>query len=212
MRKKVNTFSQSIAYHIEDNRSIYIFVTVLFLMGVIFGAIIVNSLSLSQKTDLHTYINQFFGQVAQGEFANSTSMFIQSYAHYIKYIGLMWILGLTIIGVPVILILLFIKGIVVGFTVGFLVSQMGITGFFLSFVSILPQNIIIVPAFIVVSAVSINFSLKMVRQLFIKRSHDTIFHHFLRYSAFILCVCAILAIASGFEAYVSPNLMKWIIK
>lgn len=212
MKKRAGTFGQSIAYHIDENRSIYIFTIVLFLIGVIFGAIIVNSLGLTQKSDLHNYLNQFFGQVAEGQFASSSSMFIQSFAHYAKYIGLMWILGLTIIGVPVILILLFIKGIVVGFTVGFLVNQMGMSGFFLSFVAILPQNILLVPAFIVVATVAISFSLKMVKQQFIKRNNGPIFHHFLRYSLFILCIMAILVIASSFEAFISPNLMKWVIK
>jgi stage II sporulation protein M len=36
--------------------------------------------------------------------------------------------------------MVFLKGIVVGFTVGFLVNQMGINGFFLSFVSVLPAK------------------------------------------------------------------------
>ena len=57
----------------------------------------------------------------------------------------------------VILILLFIKGMVVGFTVGFLVSQMGWQGFMLAFVSILPQNLIIIPVFIIMAALSVIF-------------------------------------------------------
>jgi stage II sporulation protein M len=158
MRRRPVGIGQNIAFHIEENRSIYIFTTVLFLMGIIFGAIIVNSLSLGQRHDLHIYLNQFFGQVAKGELADSAAMFSQSFAHYVKYIGLMWVLGLTIIGLPIILILLFIKGVVVGFTVGFLVNQLGLNGFFLSFASVLPQNFVLVPAFIVVATASVAFS------------------------------------------------------
>lgn len=134
-----NKLSQTLLYHIEDNKAIYLFTIILFLIGIIFGAIVVNSLSLTQKNDLFMYLQQFFGQVSNGHLAESSAIFSQSFAHYAKYVGLMWILGLSIIGLPVILILLFLKGVVVGFTVGFLVNQMGMTGFFLSFVSVLPQ-------------------------------------------------------------------------
>ncbi|MGO4888303.1 stage II sporulation protein M [Anaerobacillus sp. MEB173] len=202
---------QAISYHIEDNRSLYLFTIVLFLMGVIFGAIVVNSLSLTHKYDLYMYLSQFFGQVADGHFANSAAMFSQSFAHYAKYVGMMWLLGLSIIGLPIILILLFLKGLMVGFTVGFLVNQMGMPGFVLSFVSIMPQNFIIVPAFIIVGTASVAFSLKMIRHQFIKKSHEPIFQQLLRYSLLILCIGALLSIASAFEAYVSPALMKLIV-
>lgn len=211
MRRRASNFTQMVAYHIEENRSIYIFTIVLFLMGIIFGAIIVNSLSLSQRNDLHIYLNQFFGQVAEGQLADSRAMFSQSFAHYVKYVGLMWVLGLTIIGLPVILILLFIKGVVVGFTVGFLVNQLGMSGFLLSFASVMPQNFLLVPAFIVIATAAVSFSLKMVRHQFIKRIHEPIFQQFLRYSALVLCIGAILAIASAFEAYVSPTLMRMVV-
>ena len=75
-------------------------------------------------------------------------MFSKVFFHNIKYMGVIWILGISIIGLPVMLILLFLKGMVIGFTVGFLVNQMGWSGFLLSFVSVLPQNIFIIPVFL----------------------------------------------------------------
>lgn len=105
--------------HLQENRTLYAFVCVLFLMGVIFGAIIVNSLSPNQKQDLYTYLSRFFVQASEGGFASKSDMLFQSFGHYLKYMGLMWLLGLSVIGLPVILIMLFLKGVVMGFTVGF---------------------------------------------------------------------------------------------
>ena len=156
MRKK--QLPLSYARHFQENSSIYLFVTVLFLMGIIFGAIVVNSLTLDQKEDLYFYLNRFFGQVKSGEVASSVEMFQQSFFHNVKYLGLIWILGIAIIGLPVVLILLFLKGMVIGFTVGFLVNQMGLSGFALSFVSVMPQNIFLIPAFLILSAASVAFS------------------------------------------------------
>ncbi|WP_102345689.1 stage II sporulation protein M [Bacillus sp. Marseille-P3661] len=202
----------SVIIHLRENSSIYLFTTVLFLIGVIFGAIIVNSLNFLQKEDLYYYLSRFFGQVSNGEFANSALMFKQSFMHYAKYVGLMWILGLSIIGLPIILILLFLKGVVVGFTVGFLVNQIGWYGFLLSFVSVMPQNIILVPAFIFLGAAAITFSLKMIRQQFVKKVNDPIFPHFVRYSLLMSGILLIIGLASMFEAYVSPTLMKSVVE
>lgn len=201
-------FSLFIANHIKEQATIYLFVIILFIMGVIFGAIIVNSMNLTQKEDLYYYLTLFFGQVSDGKLASSFEMFKQSFFHNIKYLGFMWILGISIIGLPIIFIMLFLKGMVIGFTVGFLVNQMKLGGFMLSFVSILPQNLLLIPVFIMVGAQAANFSLKLIRQLFVKRLNDQPFRMFARYSTALLVIAAAVLFASIFEGYISPILMK----
>ncbi len=46
--------------HIQENSSLYIFNAVLLLMGVIFGAILVNSLQINQKTRFIILFTTFF--------------------------------------------------------------------------------------------------------------------------------------------------------
>ena len=148
--KKKSVVQNAVMKHINEHSSLYVFITVLFLMGVIFGAIVVNSLSFTQKEDLFYYLSQFFGQVSKGN-CNDNDIFIQSISITANILASCGFLGISVIGLPVILILLFIKGMVVGFTVGFLVNQMGWRGFYLAFVSILPQNIFIIPVFIMMA-------------------------------------------------------------
>ncbi|PYZ98510.1 stage II sporulation protein M [Alteribacter lacisalsi] len=202
---------RAIAMHLEENRSIYVFSIVLLMMGVIFGAVIVNSLNVNQKNDLFTYLTQFFGQVEQGELAAPQTVFSQSFSYYAKYLGLMWFLGLSVIGLPVILVMLFLKGLVVGFTVGFLVSQMGADGFFLAFVTVFPQNVFLVPVFIITAAVSISFSLKICRQI-IRKGYEPIFKHFTAYSLFLLFTGAFITLIAVYEAYVSPVLLRSVVQ
>lgn len=209
MKKKM--YQNIVATHFREHSSIYLFVIVLFLMGVIFGAVVVNSLSFSQKEDLFYYLSQFFGQVSNGKVATSGDLLIQSFFHNSKFIGLMGILGISIIGLPVILILLFMKGMVVGFTVGFLVNQMGWNGFLLSFVSVLPQNLIIIPIFIVTATVAVNISLKMIRRQFMKKISEPILPMLGKYMVLFFIAGLFLALAAAIEAYLSPSLMKAVI-
>jgi stage II sporulation protein M len=209
MKKRM--YQNVAASYFREHSSIFVFVVMLFLMGVIFGAIVVNSMSYSQKQDLFYYLSQFFGEVSNGKVAESNDLFLQSFFHNSKFIGLMWVLGISIIGLPIILILLFIKGMVVGFTVGFLVNQMSWKGFMLAFVSILPQNLIIIPVFIIMAVMSMSFSLLMIKKQFMKKYGQPIMPIFKRYIfAFIIAVLFISA-ASGIEAFLSPGLMKTIV-
>ncbi|CEG27727.1 stage II sporulation protein M [Bacillus sp. B-jedd] len=206
MKKRLN---QSVAAaYFGEHSSIFLFVSILFMMGVIFGAVIVNSMSFTQREDLFYYLSQFFGQIANGKTEASRDIFFQSLLHNSKFIILMWVLGISIIGLPVILVLLFIKGMVVGFTVGFLVSQMGWNGFIFAFVSIFPQNVFIIPVFIMMSAVSVVFSLKMIRRQFFKKYGQPILPLFGRYFLFLAAAILLLSAASAVEAFLSPGFMK----
>ncbi len=183
-------------------------------MGVIFGAIVVNSLSFAQKEDLYLYLGKFFTEIEGGRMTSSEDMFRQSFLHNVKSLGILWLLGISIIGLPLIFVLVFMKGVVVGFSVGFLVNQMGWSGFLLSFVSILPQNIIIIPAFIFIGAVSASFSITLIRKIFMRGQTSMqlpMIPFFSRYVVFLVAAIAVITVAAGVEAYLSPSLMETVI-
>ncbi|MGG4168557.1 stage II sporulation protein M [Rossellomorea vietnamensis] len=213
MRKKMSN-SNPLVQHVQAHSSIYLFIITLFLMGIIFGAIVVNSLSFAQKEDLYFYLSKFFSEMEDGSMTSAEELFRQSFLHNVKYLGLMWLLGISIIGLPLIFVLLFMKGVVVGFSVGFLVNQMGWSGFLLSFVSVLPQNIIIIPAFIFIGAISANFSLTLIRKIFMRHTSSLQFQMipFLsRYVIFMVVAIGIVTVAASIEAYLSPTLMEAVI-
>ncbi|MBO8176679.1 stage II sporulation protein M [Aeribacillus pallidus] len=210
MRKRFR--NQPLLEHMNEHAAIYVFVMILFFMGILFGAIVVNSLSFSQKEDLFYYLNEFFGQVSDGKVAASEDLFRLSFLHNAKYLGLMWMLGISIIGLPIILILLFLKGLVVGFSVGFLVHQMGWKGFMLSFATVLPQNLFIIPLFIFMSAVAVGFSLQLIKKIVQRPSYSiSFFPLFVKYVFCLIIAFVGITLASSIEAYLSPALMKAVI-
>lgn len=109
-------------------------------------------------------------------------------------------------------VLLYVKGLVVGFSVGFLVNQIGVKGLILASLSIAPQNLIVIPVYIIAGTLSMIFSLKLLNKLFSKRSTGPAFQPFGKYllSFGFLLVAAI--IASGVEAYVANGSMEAFIK
>lgn len=201
----------SVAGHLDAHRATYIFTIVLLLMGVIFGAIIVNSMSFQQKNDLYAYLTLFFNEAGKGGFANAGDIFTQSFAYYSKMLGFIWLLGLSVIGLPVIFILLFIKGLMVGFTVGFLVDQMGFEGFLFAFSAVFPQNVFLIPLFILAAAAATNFSVRLWRQI-VRRGYEPVYEAFVSYTLFLVFIGVSLVLVAVFEAFVSPKVMQFVIE
>lgn len=202
---------QTLQQKIKENSSLYLFTIVLFMMGVGFGAVVVNSIGLTQKQDLFMYMNQFFQEVKTNNIAEPMLAFQNSLGNYFKYIGFLWILGLSIIGIPVILIMVFLKGVMVGFTVGFLVDQMHWQGFSFALVSVLPQNLIVVPVIIIIATSALSFSMRMIQNRLKKQSGVPVYYHLISYSVLILIMLGATVVAAGIEAFISPNLMRQII-
>lgn len=194
--------------HVQEHSSLYIFHSVLFLMGVIFGAILVNSLSLTQKEDLFYFLQEFFGQLRQGEILYARDVFIHSFQYNSKFLGLMWILGISMIGLPIIMLLLFVKGMVIGFSVGFLVQQMGWHGFFMALFSVLPQNVIIIPLYIAGAVITVSFSMQMIKKLFVKSMFQPFAPLFIQYCMLFGVSLIFLAVAAFIEGYITPYFMR----
>ncbi|MGC5324463.1 stage II sporulation protein M [Brevibacillus sp. SYSU BS000544] len=203
---------QTIRNFMKENQSLYVFTVVLITMGVIFGAVIVNSLSLEQKQELFGFLQYFFRNIDQNGIADPNQQFQQAMGYYVKTVGIMWIFGLSIIGVPMILLLLFLKGIVIGFTVGFLVNQFQWDGVLFALAGVLPQNMLVIPAFVIIGVAGIAFSLRLIKTRLISNNRGPILPYFFSYSMLVLVMFGILTLAALFESYISPSIMQYVIK
>jgi len=198
---------QTIQTYAREHQSLYWFTIVLFTMGIIFGAVLVNSLPLSQKQELYGFLQYFFNSLSQQGIPETSTHFQQSFGYYAKTVAIMWVLGLSIIGLPMILLMLFLKGVVVGFTVGFLVNQLQWQGVTFAMMGILPQNLLVVPALFIIGVSGISFSLRLIKTRLVSK-RDDIMPHFIGYTVLVMCMLGVLTMAALFETFVSPRLMQ----
>lgn len=205
--KRKSPLRYSIHHHLQNQKSLYLFVTVLFMMGVVFGSIIVNTLDPAQKEGLLHYLGHFFDGLKQDSIAESKVVFQHALGDQLKTIGIMWILGLSVIGIPILIIFIFLKGMVIGFTVGFLVNQLSWQGLWFAFVSVVPQNLLVIPAFIIVAVSGIHFSIALVKNRLIHH-RGTIYPQFVSFSIVVTAMAIVMLIAAFVESYLSPIIMK----
>lgn len=187
---------------------IYAFLVVVFIMGAVAGSIAVHTLSEQQKEELLTYLQGFFRSL--GADANVTPEAVVRHSLFdnvAKTVGLVWLLGLSIIGVPLIVAIVFLRGFMLGFSIAFFVSEMVYRGLALAIVSIVPHNLIIVPAILLSAGAALSFSLAALVTLFGRRGYN-MYRQFL--STTLLCIVAGICLvgAALVEAYVTPILIQ----
>ncbi|QZY56823.1 stage II sporulation protein M [Crassaminicella profunda] len=195
--------------HIQGNGILYFFVCMFFIIGISSGAFTVKALADYQKQELISYMRDFF-HILSNKPIDASSVLKQSLMNNLQTAALIWVLGITVIGMPLILLLVAIRGLIIGFTVGFLVEQLGVKGILFSFISIFPQNLIIIPSIIVIAVIGIGFSKMLVRNRLNKsyNTNNSTFRQFILYSTINASIFFFIILGCIIEAYVTPVFMK----
>ncbi|MFZ5965824.1 MAG: stage II sporulation protein M [Bacillota bacterium] len=195
--------------HIQGNILIYFIVIMFFVIGISSGAFTVKALSATHKQELIGYLKSFFQLLSDNEF-EELAILKQSLLNNLQSGALIWILGVTVIGIPLILLLIAVRGFIIGFTVGFLVENIGLKGFLFSLVSIVPQNLFIIPGLIIIAVIAISFSTMVIKNRLNKTQKQNIFSQFVLYSMIIFFLFLIIGVGCIVEAYITPIFMKMI--
>ncbi|HEX7056082.1 MAG TPA: stage II sporulation protein M [Bacilli bacterium] len=200
-------WQSGLSVYLRDHLTLYLFVSVLFVMGVIFGSLMVNGLSLEQRQDLENFLGSFV-HASQGNERDAQALFFDSFGSYFRWIILIFVLGLSVIGLPLILLLDFLKGVLVGFSVGFLIGQYSWRGIVIALTAIAPQNMVAIPAILIGSVTALSFSLHLINNRLLKRK-STIGKPFVAYVSVTVFLLMVMVLAALFETYVSPVLLNW---
>jgi len=201
-------FRQRINGYLKANIVTYFFIILIFIIGVVVGALAVRTLPDEQKSQLIGYLHIFFTGLTQegrisitGENIITSVMFTNG-----KTILLMWILGFTIVGIPFVLFILFTRGFIIGFTVGFLVNEYVMRGLLFAFASVLPHNFFAIPAILIMGVSATKFSLMLVR----RKTYNKInlWYEAAGYSIISMAALIMVLFAALLEVYISPVFMK----
>ncbi len=192
--------------HIRTFLFLYIVVLIFFIAGISAGAFTVDALGEDQKGELVSYFQGFFN-VLDKEPVYSGEVFRQSLVNNMQFVILIWFLGITVIGAVFILMIVGIKGFIIGFSVGFLAEEMGLRGFLFALAAILPQNLLIVPGIIAAGVMGIGFSWTLVRRRK-SRHRKSFFNELLIYSLNMVVALITVFVGTCIEGYITPVFMK----
>ncbi|OEH85689.1 stage II sporulation protein M [Desulfuribacillus stibiiarsenatis] len=202
----ISRIFQSTHRFVSNHILIFIFLLVLFSISILFGTLVVQALQSNQKNELYMYFNSFIKYSHQHQLSTNQILW-EALGQNIKFIGLLWILGLSVIGLPFIILVVFVKGFSIGFTTTFLLEQYSYQGMKLALGAILPQNLIMVPVTILVGVSGIVFSIQLIQNRIVQAG-EPLFSKFLQYILIMVISIVLVLLASMYEAYLAPYFYK----
>ena len=190
MKRKVFT-----SKYLRKQKKIYYILIGLAIIGIIFGLLFIFLISNENKSLLNTRIKDFFDNDID-IFKN----FFKCLFNNLILILIVWILGISIIGIPLILIILFLKSFIFGFSISSLISTFGVNGLLISLFHIVISKSIYLIILILMSFYSISFSIKLLKSFFTKKSVDfkESIRKYIKVLLLSLVVCFIISIYEGF--------------
>lgn len=194
---------------ILPSKKINYFVVTILLFGVISGSIFLVILDSGDKSgtvlQIQTFISNLSNNKVDGGLALRSSLII----NYI-FVGLIWGLGLSIIGIIFNIFLTYIKGFVVGFSVASIFVTYNYKGILMALLYLFPHQILNVIVVCVLTIYSIMFSLNLLEIIVTKKVKKN-YNMLKRYVVILLFSIIISFISSLLEVYLFPNLLKIII-
>lgn len=184
----------------------YLFLTIITLIGIVSGILFILFISKADKSLVSDELNVFITNIKDNKLNYFSSLINSIFSNFIYFI-IIWILGISIIGIPVIVFLLFLKGFIFGFSVSSLIYKFGFKGFLISLGYNLPHNLIMLVLYILISFYAVRFSVKLFRMLFLKENIN-LRPYFKRYNQVMLICVLISVLCSLFEIFISPILIN----
>jgi len=205
----LTSLRQNLVAYFRVNLALYFFIILLFVVGVVFGALAVKTLGEEQKAELITYLQVFFQGLNKGQATGvDTGLVVkQAVFNNIKTVVIIWLLGITVIGVPVILFIVFTRGFVVGFTVGFLVDEYLLRGVAFAIAAVIPHNFLVLPAVIISAVSGVSFSLLIIKKRF-RHHRVNLTQEFMSYTGLSFIMLLIIITGGMVEGYITPVFMK----
>lgn len=201
---------QRLGTYFYRRRALYAAVTLVLAAGVLFGAIAAMSADEGARADLDRHVGQLVttSTVLPDPVVVLRSAFVgPGGALYV--IGTIAVLGLSIIGAPLALAVLFWRGFTFGFATGFVVQGHAWRGALLVMAGLVPRHSLLFPALIVATASSLGFAGQSLKVLFGSRP-GTMRGPAAKTVVMWTGSAVLLLLASLLEAYVTPTLLDWV--
>ena len=126
-----------------------------------------------------------------------------------RQIAILWVLGVTIIGIPFIYILIGVRGFITGFTSGFIIEYLGLKGVLFSAMTILPKELIIIPCLIALGVNGINFSMGIIKNKSNKdENKNSLKMNFFAYCFVTLTFSTLIFFGIFVESYIVPVFIR----
>ena len=188
------------------NKKLLYCILIVTIVGVIAGSLFVTILKDVDKASVTNSLESFITEINNNEINYGMSL-KSSLITNISLVLLIWLLGISIIGLPIIIFIYFIKAFSLGFTISSILINFKLKELIYSFIYIFPHNIINLFVYAIVSIYSIIYSFKLINSFFNKAQID--FKPIIEKNKYVLLISILVVLLTSlYGTYIMPYVFK----
>lgn len=181
-------------------------VSILFIMGIVFGVLAAAFLEVGQRQELLRYLDH---GLHSNSYLSRSVYTRQTIMANVQTVFFLFFMGISVIGVPLALLLVFTRGFILGFSSGFLLQTMGLKGLAISLMGILPHNILLIPGLLLMVVALIDCAVALTKLRF-TRKPVLLGEELMKCVCLTMLVLVIVVVAGLIQGYATPVLTVWI--
>ena len=193
---------------IKKEKNILIFILITFFLGLILGSLFINFITEDDKKLLVEQLELFLSNVKN---LTKDVFGIKVFSGEILNNGfqlfIIFVLGISMIGLPVVIIIMFFKGFMLGTTLATIILKYQFKGIIGSFLYVFPCYIFNIIIYIFISFFAVHASIKFLKAL-LKKDNLNFKSFFGRYLLSFIISMFLMFIVCLLDAYLTPVLLK----
>lgn len=189
---------------IKNQKKLYLLLIGLAILSFILGGLFIFVLNDESSTYISNGIKDFFNNISE---YSGISSFFNSFVNSSVYILIIWVLGISIIGIPIILIIYIFKFFLFGFSLSSIIYTYKLGGILRCLIHLFPHQLVFLLILLLVSFYGISFSIKLYKYLFFKKiiNFKEYMNKYLKVLLYSLVVCVFISL---YEAFISTYLLN----
>lgn len=193
------------------DKKVNTFIMFIIILGIISGSLFLVVLKDTDRNLVIEKINTFFTNINTNNI-NNIEAFKNAFIENIIFVILVWILGMSIIGIIINIFMIYLKGFIVGFSLSSFFLVYKYKGLLATFIYAFPTSIINILVCLLLGVYSVLFTINLWKIIFLKE-RDFNIKRFIKKYFLVLILCIILIIISSLtEGFLIPSLLKLVIK
>lgn len=193
---------EKVESYLKSNSKLIKSLFLMYVIGAVAGVIFALLPNDDIKSELKSYIVGFL-ELYQTQEVNIGCFVWESFINYIKPIFVIWVLGASLVGSPMIFVMPVVRGFVSLFSIMFLALNFGCDGLWFSIGTIVSIEFLLIPILILYCGYAINFSLT----IFKIRGGRKYGKRLACYSGIMLILILFMALISVCESYLFTYLL-----
>ena len=203
IKRKINFKKINIKKYI-NNKNFIIFLLSFLILSIIIGILFYLYMNNDDKTYINNNITSYFTIKKSYDYLN---LLKNSIINNIGNTTIIWLLGISIIGIPIIVFLFFSEAFSIGFSLSAIIGKYKLKGFIGIISYLFPSKILYILTLFLITYFALRFSIQIIRYLFFKKDLD-LRSYFKKYFKQLIIITILAITCSILDVFITPFMIK----